>query len=111
MDVFLTMCACGDNQETAPLSNGNVFLPHNNRHTGEPCPGLDRGYRITPPEEVTVVCLAGDCNAQNRQILTTDYWNESEQRNYFHRVLVPGVLPVYFLECGHSVVYYTGDAS
>lgn len=36
-----TMCVCGDMQQiNENWGADNVFLPHNNRRTGEPCPGL-----------------------------------------------------------------------
>lgn len=35
-----TMCVCGDMRQMADLGADNVFVPHVDRHTGKPCPGL-----------------------------------------------------------------------
>lgn len=37
---LLTMCTCGDNQLMAEQPSENVFEPHLDRKTGQPCPGL-----------------------------------------------------------------------
>lgn len=38
--VTSTMCVCGDNQETALLGSDNLFVPHLDGKTGQPCPGM-----------------------------------------------------------------------
>jgi len=39
-----TMCSCGDNQQLAEPGTDNCFVPHLNRRTGKPCPGLSRWH-------------------------------------------------------------------
>lgn len=38
--VTSTMCRCGDNQQCAEIGADNMFVPHTDRRTGEPCPGI-----------------------------------------------------------------------
>ena len=48
------MCgACGDNQVMLPMGASNLFEPHMNRRTGQPCPGEPRMRKPAAPVTIT----------------------------------------------------------
>jgi hypothetical protein len=49
-----TMCVCGDMQtlvDELPNRTGNVFVPHTDRRTGEPCKGMPLDVPLVPFDE------------------------------------------------------------
>lgn len=66
--------------------------------------------RIIKPDEegTTAVCLVGSCEGAVRRITRTEHYDQARQHASFGKVLALPTVPVYYLECGHAVTYFTG---
>ena len=84
-----TMCVCGDMQQCLMPGAGNVFAPHTNRKTGEPCPGIPtpgwpRGAPPVPAESL------GWVTRRPLMALPKPIDNESEEEPVgFNNVVTP----------------------
>lgn len=100
-----TMCVCGDNQECATLGAGNMFVPHTNRRTGEPCPGIPQPKGPTGSKgRVVAEFLTG---------LTPDHtWQGEEGDAYVWAWSTPaGVWKIEYRPNFLGTIFNTGGAS